>query len=72
MKMGHTKVYGKLCVFRYDEERTGDTRGGKGLHTVYGRCNQRTVADRKCFYPDKTHLTCPMSHLKKKKKKEVK
>jgi hypothetical protein len=67
--MAHTRVYGKSCIHRYDEARTGDTRAGKGEHTVSGRCNLRSAGAKKCFHPDKTHLTCPMSTEKRKKKK---
>jgi hypothetical protein len=67
--MSHTRVYGKPCIYRYDEVRSGDTRKGKGEHTISGRCFLRSVGDRRCFYPDKNHLTCPTSTHKKPKKK---
>lgn len=81
------RIYGKSCVYRYDDVRpnrgtsrkdhTGNENPEKsnsgGHKALTDRCQLINTGNRKCLFPNETHLTCPISTHKKpqtqKKKK---
>lgn len=65
--MGKTRKFDDKCEFRYDEDRTGQTKHGHKEHTLYNRCILQKAGDRKCVFSSSTHFDCPVSIHKKHK-----